>query len=725
MTPATSPKSFLLTYTFLVVLLAGLMTPTARAQDSTSAPSPTPSPTATPDSEELRRLRERNAVLDEEKKAAESEKTIAEDKKAKLAAEFPSPKATPLEGKTDIDSSVKIESQIITYKTVDEAANKIVSEIKANVDSVSAVAVHNDKDVRALLSYMATLRQLRLMGDEYNKILPGAVGPAPLDARHMHNAFIFGGVSEGITAANSVLGGFIDLIALLRTDTTIRGLDVSVEEPAIVSEVFKAIRNKDDGYGTNVKLYYPAVVPPNFNANSESEFLGAIEGLNFLKSKAAELITKIGENEKAYDDTKGEIATLKKRQKQIPDEIKALDDELEGLQKVHWKWPSSRLAERMEEIGRSIKKLAAEQKKNAATLGDDATKLQELQKAIDTLYGEILPTIPAQIVLTALDKADNKVATAEAILGRDFTDKEKEELFGGFEDDTKKSLIKEAEQRLHRPLKDDEKAKLTEPLNDAEKDALQTIYEKEQSTHKPLSAAAKVRALSGGQQTALLGDLDQDILRQLKKVSLARLKSMNDQYDKMVADLTKTDAATGTNPLTLYLQAENMRGALDCVEVADPADDPCPGSYFLQLKVLVAGGNTKTTKNLITNVFTGANISHSGGSIVEFNFYDMTGASKASDTFAVYEGYTNAKNIKRLSEGDAKGAKGGADAANVDAVKHGLYERFAANRNRNPDLAYKAARAYMQMYPDEQGGSAVLMKTWVADYEKNKGTGLK
>ena len=714
---SSAAQALRVTILLLAVLSAG--SSAARAQEGTATPSPTPS--ATPENEELRRLRERNAIRDEEKKVAENEKAIAEAKKAALAAQFPAPTATPLEGKTEVDASVKIESQILTYKTMGDAAGRIVYEIKENISDPKAVAVHNERDVRALLSYMAMLRQLRLMNEEYDRLL--ADEEKKDDGPRIHvfgqpSEATFAGVGATITAAKSVLGGFIDLIALLRTDTSIKGLDVSIEEPALVSEVFKALRAAG-GFGPGVKLYYPAAVPPNFNANSVSEFLSVIELLNFRKSRAEEIATKIEENEKALGAKKDEIAALKKRQKQIPDEIGALDKEYEGLQKVHWKWPSSRRAERLEEITRAIARLATELKKNAATLDEGDGKVDELKKTIDELYGQILPMIDPDDVTAALAEAEEKVAGAESLLGTKFNADEKHALFRGLEDEEKKALIKRAEQHRRSPLTDEEKAKLTKPLSKGEADALEAILRKEEETGKPLTPEARVRLLGGGAQTALLGEIDQEVLRRLKKAALLRLKSLNTQYDKMVADLTKTDPAAGTNPLTLYLQSENLRGALVCADTSEQDADPCPGSYLLQLKVLVAGGNTKTKKNLITNVFTGADISHSGGSIVQFNLYDMTGASKASDTFGVYEGYTSAKNIKHLSE-DA-GEKEGGRTGDADAVRRDLYKRFNANRRSNPGAAYQTAKAFALIYPDDQGRDAASMRKWAQDYERSNG----
>lgn len=70
----------------------------------------------------------------------------------------------------------------------------------------------------------------------------------------------------------------------------------------------------------------------------------------------------------------------------------------------------------------------------------------------------------------------------------------------------------------------------------------------------------------------------------------------------------------------------------------------------MQLRVVSAGGNNKIKRNLITNLFTGDNISHSGGSIVEYILYDLNGNARYSNTFTVYEDYRKAKDIKRLAD---------------------------------------------------------------------------
>ena len=49
------------------------------------------------------------------------------------------------------------------------------------------------------------------------------------------------------------------MLALVRTDTEIKGKSVTVEESALVAETFRALRNR---FGTSVNLFYPKVISP-------------------------------------------------------------------------------------------------------------------------------------------------------------------------------------------------------------------------------------------------------------------------------------------------------------------------------------------------------------------------------------------------------------------------------------------------------------------------------
>jgi hypothetical protein len=126
-----------------------------------------------------------------------------------------------------------------------------------------------------------------------------------------------------------------------------------------------------------------------------------------------------------------------------------------------------------------------------------------------------------------------------------------------------------------------------------------------------------------------------------------QLKARNEQLDKFVAALVQAGAGGGANALTSLLRAENLQAALS------ESDKPSIKSYWLQLKVVKAGGNNRIKTNLLWDIFTGGNrVSHSGGVIVEYILFDSGGKAVASDTIAEYTDYIKAGKVKKLSTPD-------------------------------------------------------------------------
>ncbi|HLL73822.1 MAG TPA: hypothetical protein VK421_00880 [Pyrinomonadaceae bacterium] len=120
--------------------------------------------------------------------------------------------------------------------------------------------------------------------------------------------------------------------------------------------------------------------------------------------------------------------------------------------------------------------------------------------------------------------------------------------------------------------------------------------------------------------------------------ALAQLKALNAQFDNLVKALVQVDA-NGVNPLTNFIRTESLLSAL-----------PAEGSYWLQLKVINAGGNNRIKTNLLVDIFTGGNrVSHSGGAIVQYNLFDGNGKSIVSDTIADYTNYIKADKVRRVT----------------------------------------------------------------------------
>lgn len=604
-------KRAAITLSFLLVLTVNAP---VSAQDATS-------PTPSPESEELKKLKEQNAILEQQKKAAEFERDTAKAKKEERDATLPKASATPLEGKTEIDSGVKIESEMVAYLSMANAAERIVADMKKNTAlNVQRLAIYNDRDVKALLGYMVITSQLRLMEDEYNRLMFSQPFPVANPNALEFNKSGFAALPAAATVASSVLGSFIDLIALFRTDTTVKGMNFSIEETALVSEVFRALRSNTAppnpctpaqpydpahpcdpvGYGPNISLYYPAVIPPNVDANKAFRILAKIQTLYLLKAKAEDLITKITENENKLAETKGEIKALNKRSQEIDSEISTLFLEIDTLKQINWKRPHPTPAERIADLKVRIKELQDEKAELPGKILEAKNLKSEIEQNLDDLYGQILPQVETSI--------QRKIEAANA-----------------------------SRTAAGQPA-----------LTQSQVDALMTSQETALRAKLAGAQAAKGNPLTESEKVTVLGSGDKAALRAQKKESLNRLKALNGQFAKLTDELIKVDGGTGINSLTAYLQTENLTDALGCTEHAT-GQLVCSDAYWLQLKVLSAGGNNRVQRSLIMDVFVGPRISHSGGSIVEYVLYDLRGASKASNTFTVYQGYTKAKSIKKLA----------------------------------------------------------------------------
>lgn len=119
------------------------------------------------------------------------------------------------------------------------------------------------------------------------------------------------------------------------------------------------------------------------------------------------------------------------------------------------------------------------------------------------------------------------------------------------------------------------------------------------------------------------------------KLNVARLKQLNADYDKILADLTRVNSDTGTSPLMYYVRAENLDNVLSM---------PNTNAYWLKIRAVKGGGNNRVRKNLIRFIF-GPDISHSGGSIVEYSLGNKKGEILLSNTDGQYEKYRKASNI--------------------------------------------------------------------------------
>lgn len=287
----------------------------AQAQNGEQdAATPTPTPTPTPISEELRRLRERNAILEEKKTAAVLEKDI-------LEARFPKPTATPLEGKTTISDGAIIESQAMSYAALARAADVIacqLNRLQGKEDStcdnkttaplppqptptplsapIKKLAIYEGDEINQLLGYGIAKDRSELMGNEYGRLIAPATSTLET-------------LAPPTTIARSFLGSIVDLTALLRTNVDVKGVSINMEKESLVSEVFRAAKEK----GLGVDLYYPAKFPINIEVKNGYDFLSSLEKLRGMQSVASQLVADWMENDKkiaeAIKQQESQVAT--------------------------------------------------------------------------------------------------------------------------------------------------------------------------------------------------------------------------------------------------------------------------------------------------------------------------------------------------------------------------------------------------------------------------------
>lgn len=284
----------------LILLVLGVIVTAGQLQAQTPTPTPTPS--------------ERETELTEENKLLKLEKENAELKKAIRDTKFPDPTTSPLAGTTTINEGAVIETQMVAYVAMARAANKIVSAIRTS-GPINNLAIFNEADVKLLLSYKVARNQLETLRLRYEQLLADEVvkdcqpkpSPSASASPSPSPGVSDASLTAGMEIAQSFLGSFVDLTALLRTNVDIKGQSFDIAEAPLVSEVFRAFRCQSKN---TVKLYYPAVFPPDIDAAKKYEILGILHQLHCLRVSAGKLTSDIEKNDKNLSESEAKIKAI-------------------------------------------------------------------------------------------------------------------------------------------------------------------------------------------------------------------------------------------------------------------------------------------------------------------------------------------------------------------------------------------------------------------------------
>jgi hypothetical protein len=309
------------------------------------------SPTPTPSEEELR--------LQEEKRLTELRRDIELAKKAIRDAQPeepekptpPAPSATPLAGDTTLEN-VKLEPEMVSYRAMSDVADTISKEIRQKKPDAQNIAIYDAQIVRDWRYYKALFPafqgQVNDLSSRYRAELCNIAKEFP-NAKFVSDTYIVGncpglphpagispaGIQTAFAAGTNLLKSFVDLTALFRTETKIQGVSFTVEESALVAELFRALRNQ---YGTGddkVRLYYPEVFPPRLPTdpqNPDPSSIVVVIGSLFLdKAEADDAIAKMSS---AIDDLNKKLkepSDLKGQLEAQLSRIQSLDKKVKNL----------------------------------------------------------------------------------------------------------------------------------------------------------------------------------------------------------------------------------------------------------------------------------------------------------------------------------------------------------------------------------------------------------
>lgn len=345
------------------------------------------SATATPESEEIVRLRE-------QKTRAELEKDIAVAEKAKLEAQFPKPTTSPLAGETKINDGAVIESDMMSYISLADSADTLVKTLKDSKLPIKRLAIYSKPEADLLLNYRVTTNQIELVRQQYCKAIRQHPRCPANHAFEAINGINSNRVMEKIgplglmSIGGSLLGAFVDMTALLRTNVTVQGHSIDINESSFVSEVFRAIR-APNGLTSRPALFYPATFPPVIDADTPSEILGRLEAVYELKSYTAGAIQSLDDNLKKVKKTAAKIEELEAAVVSIQGGQQKAQDEMSALvrtQRMYGRRTPFEAQQRIEEL----RKLQADLSRDLYRTNKDLDEKKLALKNLESQQAELL-----------------------------------------------------------------------------------------------------------------------------------------------------------------------------------------------------------------------------------------------------------------------------------------------------------------------------------------------
>lgn len=297
--------------------------------------------------EHLARVQAEAALIKAEAEIASSRSSIAKSRAETLTTNFPTNKVTPLDGTATVQD-LSFPPQLLAYSASEQMISSVTAKLCAVIGRKAKGArvliyqagesltpsraaykqlVSRTGDINTSLTKLqgefglAQVRLQQLPGPA--KAAAGYIedaktalaGPKPTPAptvgpkifMHQEAMNLVDGLqpaNEGITAINSTLQSVLQLIALFRTNTDIKGTSLNLDVEALLAQYAHALQNS----GSGIIVEYPSLM-----VMEDSPLLSAIGTMagnaNLLATRPAEIDVMIG--------------SLGTRQKEVEEQIKS------------------------------------------------------------------------------------------------------------------------------------------------------------------------------------------------------------------------------------------------------------------------------------------------------------------------------------------------------------------------------------------------------------------
>lgn len=214
---------------------------------------------------------------------AESEAKRARAELAALETRVGGHNVKALEGKLDVDANTQVEADIMAIAALDAVAASVAKSIAPYKHLVLA----RESDLRALLQYRLMIAQMDIIENAYTAVL---------EKRRPQIAHVHFGAPL-LAGATAVTRGVIDLLSLFRTDTTITGRELVVDDLTFAAQVASHLKKS--------KLYIPALVALEIGALTMADhpivgLLGRLEKLQIKKVEARDAVGDLPELERTH-----------------------------------------------------------------------------------------------------------------------------------------------------------------------------------------------------------------------------------------------------------------------------------------------------------------------------------------------------------------------------------------------------------------------------------------